>query len=534
MKPKKIRDDKYILNIMRNIRRAGGVNVTVYSDGKSARKGRIEYIRKTREIMLTTDVDIDYKTGDKLGIYFQVQDIFYVIRTSVVEFDKDKVYRLEYPNELLYYYHRVVTRYMVKPGDNIGICFGSSDIDAEVVDISTAGARVRTSRNIFKKNTLIRNAQVVIDENTRLTIDMKVIHHMKEDKEHYIGLKFINAEWYVYYRLFSYIFSKNYPRIASINSFPRDAIYKLYEDSGYLDLKPREESEKNFDEMVKLLQILDDKPLITTNMVYHKDNELLAGASVLRIYNNTFLAQHLAAVPKARLHQKALPDIYLGLNDFLVNHPYFKYYLTYFDSRSHWHSEMYRRIGEYINDKNKFIYDTLQYFECYLDRHQSKPAEGYRAEVISDPTCFFEYCKDSMERLTLDCYGYTPENYKLGDIRQLYELLGLYIDRRLVCSYDNEGNTAAYAVAEAYTIGLNLYNILDNCIIYFCDNCKDIPSVVNSLLPEIKLFFRKYKKRKFNLLVDIPESEIHSIDDKGLKYDFLVGRVVADREGGVE
>lgn len=403
-----------------------------------------------------------------------------------------------------------------------------------LLDICTRELSFISEENFLEEGEAVNNITIYMPNDLEITVHtcVKGCRPYKNGTFVY-NLSLSDLQWPVYHKLFSYIFEKKYPALKPANHFSKGEIYNLFERSGYLDLKSRQEMDLNFKKMLSILDKIGEITHIIKNLVYYENEKPLTIGSVLRIYDRTFLGHHLASLPEAKLNLKSKTDVYLGMLDFMSNHPYFHYYLTYFDDHLSWHDKMYKDFYKNINDDNKLYYDSMHFFECKIGFAGGERPEGYKCTAVERPEEFFAFCKESLPPIVIDCYHYNREHFSLLEVKQLYEILDLLTARRLwrICSDDR---VAAYAVAETYTDGLNLYNLLDMCRIYPTNENIDLNPVLQALLPDASMFFRNFGKDRFNVLFRAGAQPVGNIKISGLHYHALAGRVIASREAAIE
>jgi hypothetical protein len=250
----------------------------------------------------------------------------------------------------------------------------------------------------------------------------------------------------------------------------------------------------------------------------------------LRIYNRTFLGHQLAAVPQAKTCFRSKIDVYLSILDYMLNSPYGDYYLAYFSSEEEWHHEMYKKMGNYINDETKVIMDYLYFYEQEVNPVRAMTAtDSGNIAVLDDLQEFTAFCRQNLPDLEANTYAYN-KRVSLTEVKQLYELLGLFAARRIWRISD--GQKTAYAVAEVYSDGLNLFNLLDTCRVYFPQGQEFRPDFWEELLPQVALFYIGFQKTKFNLM--FKGNVGNQLALPGLRYLELLARVMANRTTAAE
>lgn len=283
--------------------------------------------------------------------------------------------------------------------------------------------------------------------------------------------------------------------------------------------------------MIDTLNILKTNQEISASLVYVKDdNSLLSTASALRIYNRTFLGHQLVAVPQSATNIRSRADIYYGLADYMINNKYWEYYISYYITLLSWHDLMFQSIESYINDKNKFMINKIQFYTCRTGYNFRYEKDTYQLEVMNNPNDFLEHCNKNMQPIEIKAYSYDSDFY-LEEIKQVYEALGLYITRKLWCVKRNN-NVVAYIVGECSSNGLNLFNLMDMVRFTFTDiNDKDKQSIIEASLEQILQYYIRYQKDNFNLVLQGEDNNIHI---EGVIPNQSWARIIMNKEGGNE
>jgi len=83
-----------------------------------------------------------------------------------------------------------------------------------------------------------------------------------------------------------------------------------------------------------------------------------------------------------------------------LNRLYCENHHACFDINLPWHQEIYKRIGSYINDKSKFIFDELEFFECTTGLLETGAAIGLLMKDIERERDFYrQQCNELHARL---------------------------------------------------------------------------------------------------------------------------------------
>jgi len=532
VREKEIKNSSYILDIIRNISHAKQLQATILFSADNFEKGYLSYDRTKKLFVFKSDVlSKAYIVGKKVNISYLFKETIFDFETIILSVQSNLL-TLSVPKIFKSSFKREYSRYFPKLNEELYIILDNGT-KCEIKNINTSGVSFYGNEISLNVEDTIRNICIVFNGDS-VCMDATIRYIIPADNNRFIyGTQFKNMDWFSNYSLYSYILKKTYPKVKELTDFTKETIYELYNKSGYFDLKPQEEMRASFNNMYKLMNKIKVYPQIISNPAFYHNNQIYMGASVLRIYNNTFLAQHLAAIPQARLFPTAKTSIYLSINDYLLCNPHFKYYLTYFDANNKWHNKMYQSIGKFIDDDTKFLYDTLDYFKCDLEKYNQKKKNKYQSHMLTNFTEFIWYANNNLPKLYVQTHGYTMDDFKLDKVRQLYEMAGIYTRRQLI-KITNNNNLIAYGIIEVYSEGLNLYNVLDMLRLYIVDENCDINEVFSSAINECKYFFKKYKKKQFNIFIKHICDTKELINIKGVSYDFLVGTVMANRMGSIE
>jgi hypothetical protein len=286
-----------------------------------------------------------------------------------------------------------------------------------------------------------------------------------------------------------------------MSEYSEDKIYELFEKSGYFDLT-NNGFESNFSEMVNALRKINDIPQISKSFVYvDKNNQILSGASIIKLYNYTFLAQHLAVKKDSKLNMTCKMDIYKAIQNYILNNDYFKYYLAYFDRDLGWHKGLFQKISDYVNNPQKFLFEELTWFVSWTtDGNFSETNTPYMVDELYDLDEFIDYADKNLSDIEKGCYCY-DEDIHLDKIKSIYAVKGLYAERKIFRVTEND-KLVAYLVVEAYTSGLNLFNCVDCAKIYFAHTDIDQDEFIKAVYNYLNSFYLKYNKKYFHIFTN--------------------------------
>lgn len=532
IRDKVIGNSIHVLDILRNISKTKELNATIVFSANDIYRGILYYYRRDKQLFFKlAQMDDRFTEGMKIHVSFLLKETVFSFDSTILDI-AENLLEVSRPIVFTSSFKRHISRYSPTDEESLLVKMPDGSLH-DVKDITTSGVAFYSEKLDYRIGDRIRNMQILLkDDSVCLDADVKYIIEA-DNGNFFYGTEFINNDWFSHYSLFHYIFENTYPDIHQIFEFPKEEIYLLYEKSGYFGLMEREEIDEAFNNMYRNLKIATDYPQVTTNPVFYHNKKMYLGASVIRVYNRTFLAQHLASLPESKLYPSSKHSIYLGISDYLICNPYYEYYLTYFMADNKWHSRMYGSIAGYINDDKKYLYDTIEFFITNYNEHTPMKKTQYTVSTLNDYTEFVEYAKENIPHLIRSAYAYDEKDIKLTEIKQVYELIGLYLARCII-KVENQGKPVAYAVCESYSPGLNMFNLLDSIKVHIVDNDADKNIILSHITSESMYFYDRYGKSKAYLYVELEEGGKDSIFVSGLNYSTLLGRGIVDRSGVIE
>ena len=535
---RKVDSEEFLLNLFRNLARQDSVPVYIRIGNNESFFTQLSFKNKKGTEFYIKDLinKLDSSGTEDISISFFKKDLFFnfSVRLSDYNFDdEENNYIIQRPKFVYSSYKRLVSRFELG-ADDIGTinCQKGKNI-FKVLDISTKGMSFISDELKLDIGKVISGSVLQFDSGEEVEADFVVKHSFKEDESNVYGVNFLELNWSSYNTIFSYIFNKQYSSIKHLFDFPVGDVYELYAKSGYINLKEDDSIEKNFESMAKINGQIKQNNQVSSNLVYCQDSKLITACSILRIYSNTFLVHQLASSAEARMNFTPKMSIYQGILDHMLNNPYFKYQISYFNANETWHVKLFKEIGQYIPDPNDFLHDETPMFECVSsDLEELDDSIEINVELVTSYNEFIRFCESSLSQLECNCYCYN-ENIHLTDIKQLYTLLGLTLERK-IWKIEKDNKTIAYAVAEAYSKGLNLYNVLNMCRVHFINDFVnyDMNLVLRLMLSEVSLFFKHYGIDKFFMLTKISDlSILPTISIKGLNYSAMASKVIMSYKG---
>jgi hypothetical protein len=463
--------------------------------------------RKGESIYIDTDKFTDRSS---INISFIFRNVNYLFATTIQKTEKKS--KIERPKEIKAFFRRFLERYKIENNSSIKLKIENETF--KIKNITTQGLAFY-SVNAFEYKTILRNVELTFNSES-IILDLEIKNIQSKENIIIYGAKFEKLEWFNFNKIFSFIMFNKYPNINYMDNYSRNDIKNLYIQTGFFG---RNENfiQSNFESVLNTIKNNKNKYSFLTYFCTCNDKEILSSSSTVRIYQNTYMAQHLAYSEKSRRHPSAIKNNFAVMGEMLFNNPNFGYYLSYINKSLGWNKDTFKKITDYINNKDIYVFDEINIFRFNIDENVSyKGLDDYEILNQKDPCEFISYCESNLSKVEVGCYDYTRENFFLDTIKEIYSQNGFFCNRKL---YEilHKNVKVAYAVADVYSNGINFSNLLDTCKFYFLrDN--EAKDITKACISELMLFYKKYKKNTFFIisksakLAELKELEKRALD----------------------
>jgi amino acid adenylation domain-containing protein/thioester reductase-like protein len=534
---KKISDEGFISRFFTNISKSKEVSVSVRYNGKKMQGTMFFSARRGNEPSLRIyDSSINLLVGETIQITFHNSEVIFLFKSEVTSAFKN-TYTINKPAILFSSFRRLMSRHRISEKEDIYMEFANEKRKYRVFDISTTGLAFISENKGFDKERIYKNITIVINDEIKIFFDGLIKHiRVATNGEHIYGMRFSNMELASQNMLFLCTFRKIYPRLVLLGEALTKDILNLYEKSHYFKCTYKDSQYilSCADIYIKGFQEISENSTITSGLVFYKNDRPLAMSSVLRIYNRTFIGHQIISLPETKLDTNPIKEVQTALCDFLINHSSFEYYISYIILDFQSLLDYYIGFEGIINDNNKFKVDTLQCIECNCEEYTTFSETGdFECILLENTEEFIEFCKSNLSQIEFMSYSYNATQVQLTEIKQIYNALELFADRRIWC-IKNAGKVVAYAVAECYTDGINLFNSLDILRVYSTTDVFDINNIFEALIPQAIIFYKDNNKNVFFIHLDDEQVGAKDINIPGLNYRYPVGRIISNKEGVIE
>lgn len=526
-------DSISIQELFKNLERQGEITITIRSK-ENQLPGTMVFNHKTdyEPLVKYSDDVYSFEATDNIEISFFYKNTFFVFEAEITEvFERSFI--IKKPELVNASFARSSTRYKIKKSESAILRFQENSEDFNIIEVSTTGLSFEINSNTLCEGDILRNLLLNINGLLSFYFDAE-IKYIKQSKNIFVcGLSFVNIDWASSQALFHYIFQKYYPNLKSLTDFSEDDISELYDKIKNIGQRTLGNENNELINEIKNIGKVKDKPTISVNLVYEKNNIIMGANSALRIYNHTFLGHQPVMLPETYLNPKVNSDIFIGLSEQLLNHTYFENFITYINSDFEWYIGVFKNISTIINDSEKVSFENQLCYEYNINYDIKERISEYKTEILDNPSEFLKYCDESLTSLERASFDYHKEGYNLDEIKGIYHTIGYSVARRLLRTSKNN-KIAAYSVAECFSGEINFNNSMDNIKIYLLEDKPDFETIANSILTHITMFFKIKNKNKLRIYIQSPTGISGDILMNELGKKLSINRIMMNRDGMVE
>jgi hypothetical protein len=515
---------KTIEDLFSNLSKQEEIPVSVHN-GQDKKYAMLKFLEDEKSpYIVYRDGNPPMKSGEETELTFFYKETFINFFTSIEEILGEK-YLIKKPSSLKTSYKRTKTRYKVMKDDHVFIVIYGLNDRYPVIDISTSGLSFESDRDLFDEGQAIRNIMVTLGTGETVYVD-GVVKYAKTVGEGFFrfGVEFLSIEWIFYQKIFSFIFEKSYPDIKQVRDFSLEDISNLYNESKYI--RPKNTlAEKNILNDILKIEQLKNKPMISINLVQQREENITAIASALRSSNQSFYVQQLLTMQDQEIENIQKTDLYAGLADSLLGHPYFESLLMYVHDDVEWDLEMFRIMQEIIGDEDKVYFKALNAYTIKTDQQYGKTSiDAYNLDQIKP---FLTYSSQIMNGLEKSSYSYTSDSFWLEKLQETYANSGYKLERKIF-EVKKRGEVIAYGVGEIFSKDIDVDGFMNNLRFHVVNPNEDVNEMVTCLLKQASLYYKRYGVEQFTLLTD------RKVTLGILDEEVQVHRLLMSREGVVE
>lgn len=307
----------------------------------------------------------------------------------------------------------------------------------------------------------------------------------------------------------------------NVNEISVKALFKKYEDIGFIYPKKKALLKPHFDQITKhwqtLLQSKENLLWILTNAQNTKEN--FASISVIKQSNYGLLAQHLVSDGNPFLSLKVMlaaqfkAEHHYDENEVRSSQNWFRP-----DNRYAYRifASMFKKLGD---ERASLI--PFHYLHLKLDKIQASSSANYSVEKVVQPKAdFIDFVSKEHGKVFLQAEELDGSDIELSKLGAKYKNHGLNRSRK-VWSFKNRqtGKVIAAVVANRAPIGLN-FSLLENRAYYILDrqlDSEERKAILALMNHTVKAYYEDFEQQAIPIVTD--EKSAEALESLGA--DFL-------------
>ncbi len=349
----------------------------------------------------------------------------------------------------------------------------------KITDLGSLGFSVneKATRAALIPGLLIKNAKISFTNNLVIPCMMQVVYCEADEKEPgtvRIGCAILDINIQDHLQLINFIQQAQNSSTYISNQIDPEDLFDFFFETGFLYPKKYAELANKREEMMQsYLTLYQSGVEISRHFVYQQQGQILGHFSTLRVYRQTWMNQHHAALRSQRAGLQVVRAISEYMNDsYQLNPTNIKYIIGYFRAANKFPQHYFGKyVQEVMNPKISSL-DCLSYIN-EARRFVGAPTElssGWVLEpaTISDLTEFYGYYQNVSGGLLPEGLDMIPEEFGDQTLSEIYRKCGLIRKRELhVLRYHN--SPKALIDIQSSDLGLNLSEITNAITVYMID-----------------------------------------------------------------
>jgi len=378
-------------------------------------------------------------------------------------------------------------RFAVSPSPDISFIhpLTNDNNTLAVRDIAILGMSVRENRSraLLMPGLILENVVLNVCGSPFLTFTGQVVYSKNEDDETICGIAILDISIDDHYRLIGLIH-----RAEDDNAFVRlnhdpEKFFEFLFDTGFLYPAKYEEVHAHRESFIEAYRKLYLNPnRVARCFVYLEDNEIYGHVSALRIYRNTWLNHHHAALGKRGSGLKVLRQISdFHTCSFVLNPLNMRYVVGIWRPANDFPAKFFGKFAAKLDDPTLCSIDTFSYLHTTIDPCQNWDSlrETWKFDQATrQDICEFEgYYQKRSGGLLTKAFDLTPETFEDQSVAKEYASSGLKRERHLYAVRYGLDLKALVEVQDSDT-GLNLSELTNAVYIYVLDENMITPEVL--------------------------------------------------------
>lgn len=389
-----------------------------------------------------------------------------------------------------------------------------------VRDMAVLGLSVRetTARSLLFPGLILENIELSIFGSRFLEFTGQVVYRRIEGTEVICGLAILDISVEDHYRLIGLAHrAEDNHAYVRLNQDP-EKFFEFLFDTGFLYPAKYEEVHAHREAFIEAYKKLYLNPnRIGRCFVYQENNEIFGHVSALRIYRNTWLNHHHAAIGKRRSGLKVLRQISeFHTRSFVLNPLNMRYVVGIWRPVNDFPAKFFGKFAENLKNPSLCSMDTFTYMKSSVDTCRDWDGlQGTWEVAKATRQDISEFCGWYQKRsggLLTQAFDLTLDTFNDQTVAEEYRAAGLKRERHIYAVRYGLDLKALVDVQDSDT-GLNLSELTSAVYIYVLDEHMVTPK----LLEFIQCMVAVKTQREANTVMLYPNTYVKRYQMEGKK-----------------
>jgi hypothetical protein len=295
-----------------------------------------------------------------------------------------------------------------------------------------------------------------------------------------------------------------------------EALMAFFRDAGFMPPEKERLIERQHADVKRTFERLNARPnQLFKSIVIRDENRLTGYVSGVQAYQDTWMFQHLAALP-GRAAGLVLSQ---ALVDYLMHHSEFEYFKMWFHSRNAFPARIFGGFARKLVDER--ISDLRAYAHLTVDTHAvippSHPSIETREATDADLAVVEQHFVSRERGVLLKSDGLTRRQLRLSELDERFGKFDLHRRRKVLIAAQG-GRVLGFALAEISSPGMNLSEGLSSFRLHLLPAANGCQVDVRAAL--LRALQRVYAREgRASVLGLVPPGEVAEYERLGLHPD---------------
>ena len=376
-----------------------------------------------------------------------------------------------------------------------------------IVKVSSLGLDVEETlaTSVLVPGLVLSDAVIQLGTTRLFTCLARVVYSVPKENELCTivsGLNFLDGSANDHFALMGLIQQSHDPRTFVGGNLNIDDLFDFFFESGFVYPQKYTEIIEQKAMYERTFSTIYQKGVeVERHFTYQVDGVIQGHISALRLYRNSWINHHHAALNDFQAGLKALRAISEYQNDsYRLNLTRIKYILAYYRPENKFPARFFGQFAEKLNNKESVSQDHFGYYYNALDflcDRALPPSLSLVQATSYDIAEFISFYRSMSGGIMPDALDLTPENFRSTEIEDAFNKCGLK-RRRDVFALKNNGALIALIDVQTGDHGLNLSEITNATTIYQMSS-KPLPVEIYRIV--ISYFAKKYGKHSDPVMI---------------------------------